>query len=139
MLLRAGAGLSKECGPPMTDPVRILVADDHLAVRDALRRSLELEPGFEIVGEAADGQQAVALAEQLQPDVILMDSSMPDVDGVDATRQIAANFPRVRIIALSLYTDPEKMQAMLDAGAASYVDKSAGLEALVNAIRGKPR
>lgn len=123
----------------MTDPLRILVADDHLAVRDALRRSLELEPGFEIVGEAADGQQAVALAEQLQPDVILMDSSMPDVDGVDATRQIAANFPRVRIIALSLYTDPEKMQAMLDAGAASYVDKSAGLEALVAAIRGKPR
>ena len=123
----------------MSDPVRILLADDHHAIRDALKRSLELEPGFEIVWEAADGQQAVALAEQLQPDVILMDSSMPIADGAEATRLIAANSSRIRIIALSLYTDPETMQAMLDAGAASYVDKSAGLEVLVAAIRGKPR
>jgi CheY-like chemotaxis protein/two-component sensor histidine kinase len=116
--------------------LRVLLADDHEIVREGLRSLLSDAHDVEVVGEAANGREAVDLASQLQPDVIIMDMSMPLIEGAEATRQIKAYLPRTRVIALSMYDQSEKVEAMYRAGAENYVLKTAPTEELLAAIRG---
>ncbi|HYL82057.1 MAG TPA: response regulator, partial [Candidatus Acidoferrum sp.] len=126
-------------GPPpapgRTGKIRVLVVDDHKVVRQGLSRLLAAEPDIEIVGEAADGKLAVELARQLSPDVVLMDISMPVMNGIEATRAILAECPAVRVIGLSMFEEVEQAQAMQDAGAVAYLSKSGAADALVAAVR----
>ena len=117
------------------DKIRILLADDHAVMREGLARLLGQETDFEIVGQASDGQEAVELAGELLPDVILMDISMPRMNGLDATRVIHRQHPDISIIGLSLYQEEERAKAMLDAGAAFYLTKSGPPADLKAAIR----
>ena len=118
------------------EKIRILLVDDHAVMREGLARLLGQETGFEIVGQASDGQEAVELAGELLPDVILMDVSMPRMNGLDATRVIHRQHPDISIIGLSLYQEEERAKAMLDAGAAVYLTKSGPPADLKAAIRG---
>src|SRR5690242_19200250 len=117
------------------DPIRVLVVDDHAVVREGLRGFLALQDGIEVVGEAADGDEAVAAAERLAPDVILMDLVMPRVDGVEAMRRIRERLPRARVIVLTSFADDEKLLPSLRAGAAGYLLKNVQPQELVRAIR----
>ena len=103
--------------------IRVLLVDDHGLVRAGLAGLLETAPDVEIVGQAADGHEAVELAEQLQPDIILMDLSMPVLDGVEATRQIVGRHPETRVIALTSFSDRTKVNDMLASGAVGYLLK----------------
>ena len=114
--------------------ITVLIADDHAVVREGLRRLLTHERGIEIVGEAADGEEALRLAGTLNPDVILMDASMPKLDGVEATRAIHRDHPAVRVIGLSMFEDAEHARAMRRAGAAAYLTKSGPPRELLSAI-----
>ena len=116
-------------------PLRVLLADDHEIVREGLRSLLRDEHDIEVVGEAANGREAVDLAGRLKPDVIVMDVSMPLIEGDDATRQIKMYLPRTRVIALSMYDQAEKREAMYRAGAERYILKTAPAEELLAAIR----
>ncbi len=116
-------------------PIRLLLADDHVIMRQGLTRLFGEEKDIEIVGEAADGQQAVELADKLHPDVILMDVSMPNLSGIDATRTIHQQHPEIRVIGLSMFEAAEQAQAMHDAGASDYVAKSGPSCELIAAIR----
>jgi CheY-like chemotaxis protein len=115
--------------------IRIMLADDHIVMRQGLGQLLSQESDFLIAGEAADGQQAVELAGQLLPDVILMDISMPKMNGIEATRAIHNEHPGIRILGLSMFEDPERAQSMRDAGAVGYVIKSGPPSELGAAIR----
>ncbi len=117
--------------------LRVLLADDHEIVREGLRSVLSEAHDVEVVGEAANGREAVDLASRLKPDVIIMDVSMPLIEGDDATRQIKMYLPQTRVIALSMYNQPEKIEAMSRAGAERYVLKTAPSEELLAAIRGE--
>jgi DNA-binding response OmpR family regulator len=114
--------------------VRVLLADDHRITREGLKSILEEQPGVRVVGEAWDGVEAVALARTLQPDVIIMDVHMPRLNGLDATRQVKAERPGVKVIGLSVRTDEEIAGAMRAAGAAAYLSKGAEIETLLAAI-----
>ncbi len=114
---------------------RILLVDDHQIVREGLRTLLAQQPDLEVVGEAADGRQAVAEALRLSPDVIVMDIAMPGVNGVEATRQIRAVLPAARVVALSMYADRRFVAEILRAGALGYVLKVGAFEELAQAIR----
>ena len=116
-------------------PLRLLLADDHALMRQSLARVLNEEPDLEVVGEAADGQQAVELTAQLRPDLVLMDVSMPVMNGIDATQAIRAASPHIQVIGLSMFEEPSQAQAMREAGAAQYVSKTSATEALVAVIR----
>jgi len=118
-----------------TEKTKILLAEDHVVVRQGTRELLEREADFEIVGEAGDGEQAVRLASELQPDVIIMDVSMPKMSGVEATRQIKALLPSVAVLVLTGYDYDEYIFSLLDAGAAGYLLKSVSGDDLVGAIR----
>ena len=122
-------------GPQAQNRLRVLLADDHKIVREGLRSLLSDEPDVEIVGEAAHGREAVDLALRLEPDVVIMDVSMPLIDGDVATRQIKEHLPKTRVIALSTYNEPETIEKMYKAGAESYVLKTASSEELLAAIR----
>lgn len=115
-------------------PIRLLLADDQEIVRAGLRSLLERYPEVEVVGEAAEGKQAVALATQLRPDVVLMDITMPDIDGAEATRRIKALAPEVDVLALTIHEDEAYFFEMLNAGASGYVPKRASPEELLAAI-----
>jgi DNA-binding NarL/FixJ family response regulator len=115
--------------------IRILLADDHRMLRDSLRSVLEDTPDMAVVAEAEDGLAAVALAAEHAPDVILMDISMPGLNGIEATRKILAAQPQIRVIALTMNTDRLAIENMLGAGAAGFVLKTNAFEELVNAIR----
>ena len=104
--------------------IRILLADDHQIMRDGLRAILASEESFEIVGEAENGREAAALARTLVPDVVIMDIGMPDLNGVEATRQIKADNPGIKVIALSMYADRGYVLGILEAGASGYVLKT---------------
>ena len=119
--------------------IRILIADDHQMLREGLRAILEKDEDIEVIGEASDGRTAVAMARTLRPDVVVMDISMPDLNGVEATRQIKAENPAVKVIALSRHSDRRYVLRMLDVGASGYVLKSGAYDELrraVEAVRG---
>jgi CheY-like chemotaxis protein len=115
--------------------IRVLLADDHEIVREGLASLLLEEPDMEIVGEAKDGVEAVELAATMHPDVILMDVTMPRLDGIEATRQIKARLPEVHVIGLSMHEEEDLARAMRQAGAAAYMSKNGCSDALVTAIR----
>lgn len=115
--------------------VRVLIVDDHTVVRSGLAAFLQAFDDFELVGEASNGQQALALSEQLQPDVVLMDLVMPGMDGASATRAIRQQFPHVQVIALTSFREPELVQAVVKAGAIGYLLKNLSADELANAVR----
>lgn len=115
--------------------VKVLVADDHQIVREGLRALLEKKSGLEVIGEAENGRRAVELVRRLKPDVVIMDVSMPDLNGIEATRQIIAEFPTTKVIALSMYADRRFVVNMLKAGASGYLLKDCAFEELTRAIR----
>ena len=120
---------------PRAITTKILITDDHAVMREGLARLLAQEADFEVIGQASDGQEAVDMAESLRPDVILMDISMPCMNGIDATRIIHQHQPDIRIIGLSLYTEGERAREMLTAGASFYMTKSSPPSELKQAIR----
>jgi two-component system response regulator NreC len=119
----------------MNAGVRLLLVDDHEIVRAGLRTLLEREADFEVVGEATNGRKAIERVRELSPDVVVMDVSMPELNGIDATRQVIAAVPGVKVIGLSASEDDRMTIEMLRAGAAGHLTKSAAFEELVTAIR----
>jgi len=118
-----------------TMTIRIVLADDHQIVRLGLRSLLEAEPDIQVVGEADNGEATLKLVQELTPDVVIMDISMPDLNGIEATRRILAKSPAIKIIALSMHSDSLFVLNMLKAGASGYLLKDCALEELVKAIR----
>ncbi|MCA1644870.1 MAG: response regulator transcription factor [Chloroflexi bacterium] len=119
-----------------TRPIRVLIVDDHGLVREGLRAYLELEPDIQVIGEARDGVEGVHRAQELQPDVILMDLVMPNMDGLDATARIREQQPDTRIIILTSFLDDERVVPAIRAGATSYLLKDVAAQDLARAIRG---
>ena len=119
--------------------IRVLIADDHLVVREGLRTILEVAGDIELVGEATDGAEAVRLAGELAPDVVLMDLRMPNVDGIEAIRQIKARYPDREVVILTTYDDDQDIVQGLRAGARGYLLKDSRREALFDAIRAAAR
>ena len=119
----------------MTDKIQLLIVDDHPIVRSGLRSLLMAESDIEVVGEATDGKEAIEQTKTLHPDVVLMDITMPNVDGLNATRQIKSSFPEVQILILSIHRSDEYFFDLLQAGASGYILKSAKTSDLLEAIR----
>ena len=117
----------------MTNPPTLLLVDDHRMLRESLRRSLEAS-GLTVVAEAADGEEAVRLAAALEPTVVLMDVSMPGMDGVEAARLIRAGAPRTRVVMLTMHADDEVLARALRAGADGYLVKDCSIEELVATV-----
>jgi two-component system, NarL family, response regulator LiaR len=117
-------------------PIRVMLVDDHSVVRSGLNAMLSAEDGLELAGEAADGSEAVRMAERVKPDVILMDLLMPVMDGVSATKAIHDRWPEIRIIVLTSFKEREQVDGALKAGAMSYLLKTVSASELVSAIRG---
>ncbi|MEZ5356835.1 MAG: response regulator transcription factor [Bryobacteraceae bacterium] len=115
--------------------IRILLADDHTVMRRGLRLLLEQEPDLEIAGEAGDGREAVALAESLRPEVVVMDIGMPLLNGIEATRQITEAFAGTRVVVLSMYSDESYVLRALKAGARGYILKDSAEADLLRAVR----
>lgn len=116
------------------DAMRVILADDHRMMRDGLRAVLE-KAGVEVVAEAANGREAIAEVRRVQPDIVIMDVGMPELNGIDATRRLAAEMPLVKVIALSMNADRRYVIAMLEAGAVGYVLKNAASEELLTALQ----
>jgi NarL family two-component system response regulator LiaR len=119
----------------MSEPIRILIADDHEIVRKGLRALLATEPGYTVVGEAADGAQVIHQVRLLRPDVVLLDLVMPDVDGIAAIQQIAAERPEVRILVLTSFSSDDKVYAAIKAGALGYLLKDSSPQELLFAMQ----
>lgn len=115
-------------------PITILLAEDHVVVRESIRQSLERNPNFKVVGEASDGAETIIMAQELKPDVIIMDISMPKINGIEATRRIKASMPSVAILALTAYDYEQYIFPLLSAGAAGYLLKDISSFELINAI-----
>ena len=117
------------------DAIRVLVVDDHAVVREGLSTFLSLQDGIEVVGEAADGREAVAAAERERPDVVVMDLVMPRLDGVQAMRELRARVPRARVIVLTSFLDDDRLLPAIRAGAAGYLLKNVEPAELARAVR----
>ena len=117
------------------NPVRILLADDHTVMRSGLRLLLERQPNLKVVGEAADGRQAVTLSESANPDVVIMDIGMPNLNGIEAARQIVSRSPRTAIAILSMHSDESYVIRALKAGARAYLLKDSAEADLLAAVR----
>ena len=115
--------------------INLILADDHAVVRAGTRQLLERQPDLRVIGEAADGEEAVRLAKELKPDLVVMDVRMPKLSGVEATRRIKAEAPEVAVLVLTAHDDDEYVFALLQAGANGYLLKTAEMEELVKAIR----
>ena len=115
--------------------IKIILADDHVVVRQGTRQLLEREHDIEVVGEAGDGEEAVRLASQLKPDMIIMDIAMPKLSGIEATRQIKELLPSAMVLVLTGYDDDEYIFSLLEIGAAGYLLKDVSGDELINAIR----
>jgi DNA-binding NarL/FixJ family response regulator len=119
----------------MANKLRVLLVDDHALVRRGFRRMLEDEPTFQVAGEASDGLEAVELAEQLRPDVIVMDCALPQMNGIEASRRILAKLPETAILMLSMHSEDTLVKQALEAGARGYILKNAMDLDLVSAIK----
>jgi DNA-binding NarL/FixJ family response regulator len=116
-------------------PIRVVAADDHQIMREGLKMLISDEPDLLLVGEASTGRQALAMAGELTPDVVVMDIGMPEMDGVEATAKIVAAHPLVKVIALSMHADPYYINSMKRAGASGYILKENAFYSLADAIR----
>ena len=123
----------------MSEQIQILIADDHTLFREGMKALLASLPDTAVIGEAATGRAAVSLAEKLQPDVILMDIQMPDMNGIEATRQIALTSPHIGVIVVTMFEDDESVFAAMRAGARGYVLKGADQDEMLRAIRAVAR
>jgi NarL family two-component system response regulator LiaR len=117
------------------EKIRILIADDHALVREGTRQRLEREEDFEVVGEAADGEEAVRLTKQLKPNVAIIDIAMPNLNGIEATKRIKESQPTTAVLVLSAYDNDQYIYAVLEAGASGYLLKNVRGHQLVDAIR----
>ena len=117
------------------DKIRVLLVDDHTILREGIKMLLEAQPDVEVVGEAEDGEEAVAKARALKPDVVLMDVAMPKLNGLEATRQIKKEDPNAQVLILSMHETEEYILPILEAGASGYVVKQTAAQELVSAIR----
>jgi DNA-binding NarL/FixJ family response regulator len=115
--------------------IRVLVVDDHTIVRDGICALLALAGDIEVIGEAANGSEALKMAKELEPDVVLMDITMPIMDGLEATRRIHKEFPRIRVLALTQYDDKEYVFPVIEAGASGFISKVAASLELTSGIR----
>ncbi len=115
--------------------IRILLADDHKIVRDGLRTLIEKEAGMEVIGEAENGRKALKMAQKIRPSVVIMDVTMPDMNGIEATRKIVTEIPGVKVIALSMHSDRRFVLGMLEAGASGYLMKDCAFDELAKAVR----
>jgi len=116
--------------------VRIMLADDHPLLRKALRQVLETEGDFRIIAEANDGEEAIRIAAELVPDVIIMDITMPKINGIEATRQIKERCPNIAVLVLTVHDDNEHVMGILEAGAAGYLTKTIFSDTVIHAVRG---
>ncbi|HMG76600.1 MAG TPA: response regulator transcription factor [Pyrinomonadaceae bacterium] len=123
----------------MTTQIRVLLADDHKLVRAGIRSLLARLPDVEVIAEASDGREAIQLVEKNEPQIVLMDLAMPELNGLEATQHLTRTFPKVRVIILSIYADEEHVYQALCAGAAGYLLKGAATEELELAIRSVAR
>jgi DNA-binding NarL/FixJ family response regulator len=114
--------------------IRIVIADDHTLMREGLSSLLNQQPNIQVIGQATNGREAVQLAERENPDVVVMDVSMPDLNGIDATRQIISRSPKTKVIALSMHSDRQFVAEMFRAGARGYLLKDSAFEELASAI-----
>jgi NarL family two-component system response regulator LiaR len=119
----------------MTETIRVLIVDDHTVVRDGLQALLTVEPGMDVVGSAADGIEAVRLAQELKPDVILLDLVMPRMDGVQAINEIKRNNPAARILVLTSFAENHQVFSAIKSGAMGYIMKDTSADELIHAIR----
>lgn len=119
----------------MTEIIRVVLAEDQSIVREGLRFLLNSKPDLEVVGEAADGQQAVDLVEQLQPDIVVLDINMPKLNGLEAARRIHTTFPNIGLLILTIYDNTEFFFEAIQAGAAGYILKSGKADDLIDALR----
>ncbi|MBW1744756.1 MAG: response regulator transcription factor [Deltaproteobacteria bacterium] len=115
--------------------IKILIADDHRIMRSGIRSLLDKEADMEVVGEAENGRMTVRLAQKLSPDVVIMDIAMPDLNGIDASRQILSEDPNIKVVALSMHSNEQFVAGMLNAGASGYLVKDCNLQELCLAIR----
>lgn len=120
-------------------PIRVLLAEDHSVVREGLRLLLDMQPDIRVVGEAVTGQEAVVLAQQLHPDVAVMDIAMPDLDGIQATERIRRLSPETRVLILTMHASDAYFFSAVDAGASGYILKRAASEELIHAVRAVAR
>ncbi len=123
----------------MIQKIRVIVADDHTLVREGVRMILAKESDLEVVGEASDGQQALGLVENLKPDVVIMDISMPGMGGIEATQRLRERHPKVAVLALTMHEEETYVFRLLRAGASGYVLKRAAAQDLVQAVRAAAR
>jgi NarL family two-component system response regulator LiaR len=119
----------------MTRPIRLLLVDDHELLRQGTAELLNRQADLEVVGQAADGRQAIALAHQLMPDIVIMDIRMPEMSGLEATRRLREELPGIQVLVLSAHDDADYVLPLLQAGASGYLLKSAPVADLINAIR----
>jgi DNA-binding NarL/FixJ family response regulator len=116
-------------------PIRVLIADDHAVLRQSLRYLLASQPGIQVVGEASNGREAIELSEKFKPDVVLMDTIMPGLNGIEATRQIRRSSPRTKVLMLTGYMEDEHIAGALQAGASGYVIKKSDMDELLLGIK----
>jgi DNA-binding NarL/FixJ family response regulator len=116
-------------------PLRVLLADDHTILREGVRLLLQAQPDIAVVGEAGDGEQALALARRLRPDIVVLDIAMPGLSGLEVTRRLRAELPAVQVVVLTMHADREYVTEVVQAGAAGYVLKQAAAQELVRALR----
>ena len=117
------------------EKIRVMLVDDHAGLREALRKVINLQPDLEVVAEASGGQAALQLISQLNPDVVLMDGSMPGMNGIEATRRLKQLQPKAKIIGLTLYSETTYLEEMVASGASGYLIKTGSPENVINAIR----